>query len=598
MIIGDPQALLRRSIEAHRDGDLSAAEAGYRDVLAAEPEQVDATHYLGMIAYQKGDLRSAMELVVSAARSRPEDAAIMANLGMVLFDAGQTKRAIEALERSLSIMPEQPDALLNLARARQAQDRTDDAVDCYQRVLDLSPGHRAARLALAQLHLTGKRANDALDTLRAGLELDPADSEIRLGCGQAHDLAGDIDQALTCYRRVADESRERRSRAMTLASTALRKSNRPAAALMAARSAAWADGDSHWAWRALGQALKELGWLEASAESFRRAHALFRDPSAVAEPGLPTFSRTSRAKLKHDLDQYRYIEEQGLGDETIAQAASVTVQVLQSMPEELPDGQTVAIPPPVARQLSPFYNRCLHYRETPRIDGAAVSAQLDPEKITADFRSRPPGLTWIDGLLAQEALDALRSFCLDSTIWYDFEHSSGYVGAYLQEGFNCPLLVQIAEELPRRLPEIFGDHILMQMWAYKYDSDLEGIDMHADFAAINVNFWITPTESNLDQESGGMVVWDKEAPADWGVDEYNTYDQEQQQRIRDYLEREGANRLVVPHRQNRCVIFDSDLFHKTDDIRFGERYEDRRINVTMLYGTRDDDARGKRQTGR
>ena len=72
----------------------------------------------------------------------------------------------------------------------------------------------------------------------------------------------------------------------------------------------------------------------------------------------------------------------------------------------------------------------------------------------------------------------------------------------------------------------------------------------------------------------------------------------QQQRIREYLESEGANRLVVPHRQNRCVIFDSDLFHKTDDIRFGDRYEDRRINVTMLYGTRDDNTRGKVARGR
>ena len=155
-------------------------------------------------------------------------------------------------------------------------------------------------------------------------------------------------------------------------------------------------------------------------------------------------------------------------------------------------------------------------------------------------------------------------------------------------------MLQIAEELRAGLPGIFGDHRLMQLWAYKYDSQLAGIDMHADFAAVNVNFWITPTEANLDPESGGMVIWDREAPADWGVDEYNTYDPVQQQRILDYLDAEGANRLAVPYRQNRCVIFDSDLFHKTDDIHFGDRYEDRRINVTMLYGTRGGGHRGRR----
>ena len=36
--------------------------------------------------------------------------------------------------------------------------------------------------------------------------------------------------------------------------------------------------------------------------------------------------------------------------------------------------------------------------------------------------------------------------------------------------------------------------------------------MHADAAAVNVNFWLTPDDANLDPDGGGLVVWDKEAP--------------------------------------------------------------------------------------
>jgi hypothetical protein len=43
----------------------------------------------------------------------------------------------------------------------------------------------------------------------------------------------------------------------------------------------------------------------------------------------------------------------------------------------------------------------------------------------------------------------------------------------------------------------------------------------------------------------------------------------------------------MPYRANRAVIFDSDLFHQTDAIRFKPGYTDRRINVTLLYGDRD-----------
>jgi len=42
----------------------------------------------------------------------------------------------------------------------------------------------------------------------------------------------------------------------------------------------------------------------------------------------------------------------------------------------------------------------------------------------------------------------------------------------------------------------------------------------------------------------------------------------------------------VPYRANRAVIFDSNLFHKTDRIRFAPGYENRRVNITMLYGRR------------
>ncbi len=595
MVIEDFQALFWRALKAHREGDLVAAAAGYRDVLAACPGHIDATHYLGMVAYQQGETARALELVGSAARARPEDGTVLANLGLVLLAAGQSREAGQVLDQSLKIRPDQPDALLNLALARSALGQQDQAADCYRQVLRLAPGHAAARLSLAQIMLNARRPSEAREVLESGLALDSEDPDLQLALGQTLELSGDLGEATRCFRQVAEGHPGHRSRALTRLSGALRKQHRPGSALMAARVAAWSDATDYAAWRAVGQALKELGWLNEAAAAFRRAHHLLRSPGGIGSD-LPTFSRTCRAKLRHDIEQIEYLVSRGLADKSLHSVAKNLRLVMEGMPDTLPDGRSVALPSPVRRRLRGIYNRCHHYRETPRLSTAVVNPNLEAQQITADYRSRPPGLTWIDAFLTPEALESLRLFCLESTIWYDFEHRNGYVGAYLQDGFDCPLLLQIAEDLPRSLPEIFGDHVLMQLWAYKYDSRLEGIDMHADFAAINVNFWITPDEANRDPESGGMVIWDREAPPDWGVDEYNTYDPAQQQRIIDYLKREKATRLTVPYRENRCVIFDSDLFHKTDDIHFGDRYEDRRINVTMLYGTRDG-ARGRRNPG-
>ena len=42
----------------------------------------------------------------------------------------------------------------------------------------------------------------------------------------------------------------------------------------------------------------------------------------------------------------------------------------------------------------------------------------------------------------------------------------------------------------------------------------------------------------------------------------------------------------IPHRCNRIAIFNSDLFHRTDDIAFRDAFEARRVNITLLYGKR------------
>ena len=108
--------------------------------------------------------------------------------------------------------------------------------------------------------------------------------------------------------------------------------------------------------------------------------------------------------------------------------------------------------------------------------------------------------------------------------------------------------------------------------------------MHADAAAVNVNFWITPNEANRNSGNGGLVVWDKEAPNHWDFAEYNN--DKNRYKIQEFLEQSEAKPITIPHRQNRAVIFNSNLFHETDVIDFQDKYESRRINVTLLYGHR------------
>ena len=174
----------------------------------------------------------------------------------------------------------------------------------------------------------------------------------------------------------------------------------------------------------------------------------------------------------------------------------------------------------------------------------------------------------------------MRRFLLESTIWHDFSHIDGFVASYLEDGLACPLILQIADELRRAFPDILGEHPLSQAWAFKGVQAQASVDVHADDAAVSVNFWVTPTEANLDPGHGGLVVCRAPPPDDWEIKDYEA----DRDRIVIFLEQNAGGSLVVPYRQNRAVLFRSRLFHHSDRPEFASEYENHRINLTLLYG--------------
>jgi hypothetical protein len=222
----------------------------------------------------------------------------------------------------------------------------------------------------------------------------------------------------------------------------------------------------------------------------------------------------------------------------------------------------------------------LHIEGGERLEGRAINP-VNAEDAARQWRENIPQVVVVDNLLTDEALAALRLFCLGSTVWragYD----SGYLGAFPEHGFSAPLLAQIAEEFRGVFSGICGTLPLKYVWAFKYDSTMDGVHIHADDALVNVNFWITPDEANLDPESGGLLVWDVPAPRNWDFTKFAS----DQAAIRDFLARNQAKAITVPYKANRAVIFDSQLLHQTNKVRFKEGYDNRRINVTLLYGER------------
>ncbi|PIW46572.1 hypothetical protein COW20_16780 [bacterium (Candidatus Blackallbacteria) CG13_big_fil_rev_8_21_14_2_50_49_14] len=326
-------------------------------------------------------------------------------------------------------------------------------------------------------------------------------------------------------------------------------------------------------------------WQEAHGH-FARAYRLARGiawndlrewmPEAVNE-AVPHRFRTSWSKLNFDQEQLDFL----IQGHYLSGHFKLILQNYQDLLRDLASQNKTAYPIVLSAEqhakVLPVLGRNIHISPVPEFPSELVRIE-DTERLEASFQK--DGILVLDSLLAPDACEALLHFCQKSTIWHDDHKSGGYLGSYMDDGFNCPLLYQVARELKEKLPGILGAWSLLQMWGYNHDSQCEGIGLHADAAHVNINLWLTPESANQDPEHGGLLVFPLEAPQDWSFQTLNT----ETERMQALIQAEQISPVKIAYRQNRAVIFRSRFFHATDQVNFKPGYLNRRINITFLYG--------------
>mmetsp|Transcript_17085 Transcript_17085/g.25879 ORF Transcript_17085/g.25879 Transcript_17085/m.25879 type:complete len:427 (-) Transcript_17085:194-1474(-) len=325
--------------------------------------------------------------------------------------------------------------------------------------------------------------------------------------------------------------------------------------------------------------------------------------SIVSRGGGPTY--TTAYKLQMDLEQVEYLSGlDSINEETRLlfrdRVIPIYKQVLSRIPplEELERtaGLYAFRPQDYESGIAKVYNKALHLTDfdilsndkgekIPLLSGSFNSQEIE-QAYFGETKESTPGVVVVDDVLSPLALQRIRQLLLESTVFYQTkmpEKFGTYAGAYIDDGLNDKILLQLAFELNQNLPRMMKGHALKYMWAYKYDSSDggSGINLHADQAAVNVNLWLTPEDANLDKESGGLVVFTAKPPADWDFAAYNT---DTERVVDELLKPSNFRNVTVPYRENRAVIFDSALFHHTDNYKFKQGYKNKRINLTLLYG--------------
>jgi len=526
--------------QAHR---LTEAEAAYRQALELSPDHPETLHLLGLVAYRQQRLPEALHYLHAAVERQVSSPVYWFNLGVVSQKAGCSQDAVDAYHKAIALNPRYAEAYGNLGNVLRDTGNLPDAVSAYEQALALNPAQADTHNNLGVAKKEQGHPRDAIFCYQKALELKPTHAEAHNNLGLALMEVGTLHDAIAAFQQ--------------------------ALALVPAYQTARYNLGMAWSW--VGDDLKACQCLEDVA---RARH----------DYGKPVEAATIyRSRVKHDAQQMRYLFDQQKLDLRQRPYLEALESLHRRLSQDTSPGNRVSIDADTLTDIAPSFNRILVLETPPRLAGGALNPSLDPDAVERQYHAKRPEVTYIDGLLNETALNALRRFCREATIWKK-DYENGYSGAFLGDGFASPLLFQIADELRARFPRIFSHHRLTQAWAFKHDSARRGLNIHADAAAVNVNFWITEDEANLNPATGGLVVYDKEAPAEWNFKEYNS--DRNKPRILAWLKEAGAQAIRIPYRANRAVVFNSDLFHETDDVCFRDDYLSRRINITLLYGYR------------
>ena len=635
---------LQQGVAAHKEGKLQEAERLYHAILQAQPAHPDANHNLGVIAVSVNKAGAALPLFKTALEANPKieqfwlsyiDALIKENqLGTVKKVLAEGRKMglvgekVDALEEQLKQIAQSAPSKLsekkksltlkekrkNISESKQQKKkgksknpnsaspsqsqlnnlieqfkngRYEDAEKLAISMTQEFPENQFAWKILGAL-LGGKGVKaGALNANQKAVQLAPQHADAHYNLGVTLKKLGRLEEAEASLRQ-AIALKPDFAEAHNYLGNALRELGRSKDAEASYRKTIALKPDYADAHSNLGVTLQELGKLEDALVQYKKSFELVRGKNPV-DPQHKSFRLISKAKMKHDIEQFEYLAASGYESEKFQALVNVYKAVSSEINWPTNDAETIPLTDKYQKLLMDTYNRSIHVLEAPELPGPTLSNTLDIEKITENYFKHDFGLTYFDNFLTPVALDSIRHFLLGSTIWFDFFHSGGYMGAYLKDGMACPLFLQIAEEMRTTFPKIFKNHPLKQLWAYKYDSraykndsPLTGINAHADYAAINVNFWVTPKAANLNSSSGGLVVYNTEAPLEWDPNTFNN----DTEKILEHLEDNNDEKSNIPYNENRIVLFNSNLIHETDKFEFKEGYENRRINVTMLFGER------------
>ena len=199
------QITLEQALEAglklQQAGQLAEAEAAYRQILAALPDNPQALHLLGVLSFQ---LRrpEAESLIRRALEIQPNYPAAWNNLGAALEALGNFPAAADCYDQAVKLRPNYPEALFNIGHLLHDQGQLLPAIEYYERAVAQRPDYYVALNNIANALSEAGQIDRALSAIRQAVATKPAVADGYNNLASILEKAGRLDDAIEAARHA------------------------------------------------------------------------------------------------------------------------------------------------------------------------------------------------------------------------------------------------------------------------------------------------------------------------------------------------------------------------------------------------------------
>lgn len=190
------ESLHERALAEHKKGDLTQAEALYKQAVAQDKDNPVLRMDYGDLLMLQQRFSEARQHYQAAIAIAPKNATAHTNLGLVHEALGDLDKAKKEHQQALTIDPNHPQAHLNLGHVLEMMGLLNEAKEEYRKSVLINMNYLLGYESLAQVLTKTGEYKASAETYEKALSIDPGSAAIHNNLAHAYYKMGDYEKAV------------------------------------------------------------------------------------------------------------------------------------------------------------------------------------------------------------------------------------------------------------------------------------------------------------------------------------------------------------------------------------------------------------------